>query len=177
MLFTFIIIILILSSRKVRHLLVVYNDLKVNNITLSALEYSLTLLWYKSIYIFSYKSIFTYIRLYTVDPSINISDDISDCTYQKSEVCMSILILVYTLLQLHVNLYVTLILLMFNKFIIMISNKITIFKSCMNISDDIASHNMHKCYVNYVIKYICTCYFCYRLSLMIVLSMLTGTVT
>ena len=59
----------------------------------------------------------------------------------------------------------------------MISNKITIVKSCMNISDDIASHNMHKCYVNYVFKYICTCYFCYRLSLMIILSMLTGTVT
>ena len=173
----FIYIILILSSRKVRHLLVVYNDLKVNNIKLSALEYSLTLLWYKSIYNYSYKSIFTYIRLYTVDPSINICDNISDCTYQKSEVCMSILILVYTLLQLHVNLYVTLILLMFNKFIIMISNKITIVKSCMNISDDIASHNMHKCYVNYVFKYICTCYFCYRLSLMIILSMLTGTVT
>ena len=36
----------------------------------------------------------------------------------------------------------------------MISNKITIVKSCMNISDDIASHNMHKCYVNYVFKYI-----------------------
>ena len=173
----FIYIIVILSSRKVRHLLVVYNDLKVNNITLSALECSLTLLWYKSIYIFSYKSIFTYICLYTVDPSINIRDNISDCTYQKSEVCMSILILVYTLLQSHVNLYVTLILSMFNKFIIMISNKITIIKSCMNISDDIASHNMHKCYINYVIKYICTCYFCYRFSLMIILSMLTGTVT
>ena len=93
----FIYIILILSSRKVQHLLVVYNDLKVNNITLSALECSLTLLWYKNIYIFSYKSIFTYIRFYTVDPSINICDNIFDCTYQKSEVCMSILILVYTL--------------------------------------------------------------------------------
>ena len=173
----FLYTILILSSRKVRHLLVVYNDLKVNNITLSALEYSLTLLWYKSIYIYSYKSIFTYIRLYVVDPNINICDNIPDCTYQKSELCMSILIIVYTLLQLHVNLYVTLIFSMFNKFIIMISNKITIIKSCMNISDDIASHNMHKCYVNYVIKYICTCYFCYRFSLMIILSMLTGTVT
>ena len=42
-----------------------------------------------------------YIRLYTVDPSINICDNISDCTYQKSEVCMSVLI--YTLLQLHVS--------------------------------------------------------------------------
>ena len=173
----FLYTILILSSRKVRHLLVVYNDLKVNNITLSALEYSLTLLWYKSIYIYSYKSIFTCIRLYALDPNINICDNISDCTYLKSEVCMSILIIVYTLLQLHVNLYVTLIFSMFNKFIIMISNKITIIKSCMNISDDIASHNMHKCYVNYVIKYICTCYFCYRFSLMIILSMLTGTVT
>ena len=59
----------------------------------------------------------------------------------------------------------------------MISNKITIIKSFMNISDDIASYNMHICYANYVIKYICTCYFCYMLSLMIILSMLTGTVT
>ena len=50
----FIYIILKLSSRKVRHLLVVNNDLKVNNITLSALEYSLTLLYiYIYIYIFT----------------------------------------------------------------------------------------------------------------------------
>ena len=60
----FLYVILILSSWKVRHLLVVYIDLNVNNITLIALEYSLTLLWYKSIYmyIYSYKSIFTYIQ-------------------------------------------------------------------------------------------------------------------
>ena len=55
----FIYIILILSSRKVRHQLVVYNDLKVNNITLSALEYSLTLLWYKSIYFFTYLHLYS----------------------------------------------------------------------------------------------------------------------
>ena len=61
----FIYIILILSSRKVRHLLVVYNDLKVNNIMLSALEYSLTLLWYKSNYLLVYKYLHLYSSLYS----------------------------------------------------------------------------------------------------------------
>ena len=36
----------------------------------------------------------------------------------------------------------------------MISNKTTIIKSGMDISEDIVRHNMHKCYVNYVIIYI-----------------------
>ena len=112
---------------------------------------------------------------FIVGDSIYIRDNISHCTYQKSEICMFILL--YTLLQLHVHLYVTVIIPICNNFIVMISNKTTIIKSGMDISEDIVRHNMHKCYVNYVIIYICTCYFCYRFSLMIILSILTGTVT
>ena len=82
----------------------------------------------------------------------DIRDNISHCTYQKSEICMFILL--YTLLQLHVHLYVTVIIPICNNFIVMISNIITIIKSGMDISEDIVRHNMHKCYVNYVIIYI-----------------------
>ena len=170
----FLNIILILNSRNIRNLLVVYNDLIVN-IRMTALEYLLTLIWYKTIYIYSYQNVYTYTRLFIVGDSIYIRDNISHCTYQKSEICMFILL--YTLLQLHVHLYVTVIIPICNNFIVMISNIITIIKSGMDISEDIVRHNMHKCYVNYVIIYICTCYFCYRFSLMIILSMLTGTVT
>ena len=173
----FLNIILILNSRNIRNLLVVYNDLIVN-IRMTALEYLLTLIWYKTIYIYSYQNVYTYTRLFIVGDSIYIRDNISHCTYQKSEICMFILL--YTLLQLHVHLYVTVIIPICNNFIDMISNKTPIIKSGMDISEDIVRQNMHKCYVNYVnyvIIYICTCYFCYRFSLMIILSMLTGTVT
>ena len=72
--------ILILNGGNVQHLQVVYNDFRVN-ITLSALEYSLTLLWYKIIYIYLYKSVFTYARFYSAGLIVNTCDNISDCTY------------------------------------------------------------------------------------------------
>ena len=58
----FLNIILILNSRNIRNLLVVYNDLIVN-IRMTALEYLLTLIWYKTIYIYSYQNVYTYTRL------------------------------------------------------------------------------------------------------------------
>ena len=117
---------------------------------MTALEYLMTLTWYKIIYIYSYQNVYTYTHLFIVGDSIYIRDNISHCTYQKSEICMFILL--YILLQLHVHLYVTVIIKICNNFIVMISNKTTIIKSGMDISEDIVRHNMHKCYVNYVIS-------------------------
>ena len=50
---------------------------------MTALEYLLTLIWYKTIYIYSYQNVYTYTRLFIVGDSIYIKFLLTDSRSNK----------------------------------------------------------------------------------------------